>query len=305
MRLSAIENFLAMITAERGVSLNTVKSYKTDLEQFFEFADTDNLSAITPQTVQNFLSYMHVQGFAPKTMARKLSAVKEFCKFLYSEKIISNNPAAEILTPKQEKNLPKYLTVAEIEMLISTAQEKHDYRWQRIAVMIELMYATGLRVSELVGLPENAINYNKSLLCVFGKGSKERVVPIAKKAMRCVLDYANFREEFIKKNCASPWLFPSLSAKGGHFTRDAFYKDLKKIAAECQIYPSKVSPHVLRHSFATHLINNDADLRAVQKMLGHESIATTEIYTHITSQKLQNIVQTKHPLAQQRNKTDE
>ena len=160
-----------------------------------------------------------------------------------------------------------------------------------------MMYATGLRVSELVSLPENAINYNKKLLIVRGKGQKERLIPIAEKALEAVGKYAELREKFIKPRATSIWLFPSLTATDGHFTRDAFYKDLKILAIECGIYPSKVSPHVLRHSFATHLINNDADLRSVQEMLGHENISTTEIYTHITNQKLQNTVRRLHPLA--------
>lgn len=292
------EDFLAMMAAERGASQNTLSAYNRDIEQFLIFADADDdLNLITPQTVQSFLQYLSSKHFAPKTLARKLSAVREFCKFLYSEKIIKTNPASDILTPKQEKPLPKFLTLAEINALITVAEEKKEYRWQRVAIMIELMYATGLRVSELVSLPENAINYNKKLLIVRGKGQKERLIPIAEKALEAVGKYAELREKFIKPRATSIWLFPSLTATDGHFTRDAFYKDLKILAAECGIYPSKVSPHVLRHSFATHLINNDADLRSVQEMLGHENISTTEIYTHITNQKLQNTVRRLHPLA--------
>lgn len=301
---SEVENFLQMMSAERGASQNTLSAYNRDLEQFLVFADVDNLSEISAQTVRSFLQYLSAHRFAAKTLARKLSAVREFCKFLYSEKIIGDNPAAEVLTPKQEKPLPKFLSVDEINSLIETANAKEEYRWQRIAVMIELMYATGLRVSELVSLPENAINYNKGLITVFGKGRKERIVPIAKQAQIAVQKYCEYRENFIKNKSSSPWLFPSISAVDGHITRDAFYKDLKTLAAQCGIFPSKVSPHVLRHSFATHLINNDSDLRAVQKMLGHENIATTEIYTHITNQKLQDTVRQLHPLAQFSNGDD-
>ena len=292
-----VENFLQMMSAEKGVSQNTILAYGHDLEQFLVFADVDDFSQIDAQTIRSFLQYLTSQRFAAKTLARKLSAVREFCKFLYSEKIINDNPAAEILTPKQEKPLPKFLNIEDIKALIAKAVEKKEYRWSRVAVMIELMYATGLRVSELVCLPENAINYNKHLITILGKGKKERVVPIAQKAMNAVLDYAKIRENFIKNKKTSPWLFPSLTAVDGHFTRDAFYKDLKVLAVECGIYPSLVSPHVLRHSFATHLINNDADLRSVQEMLGHENISTTEIYTHIIGQKLQNTVCSLHPLA--------
>ena len=298
MQNSEVENFLQMMSAEKGASMNTISAYERDLEQFLVFADIDDFSELSSDTIKCFLQYLSSQKFAPKTLARKLSAVREFCKFLYSEKIINNNPAAEILTPKQEKPLPKFLSFDDISLLIETARQKKEYRWERVAVMIELMYATGLRVSELVGLPETAINYNKGLITIFGKGRKERIVPIAKKAMEAVQNYALFRDKFIKNRAISPWLFPSLNAVDGHFTRDAFYKDLKNLAVQCGIYPSNVSPHVLRHSFATHLINNDSDLRAVQKMLGHENISTTEIYTHITSQRLQDTVRKLHPLAQ-------
>lgn len=294
---SEVEDFLQMMSAERGASQNTISAYNRDLEQFLVFADVDDLSEISSQTIRSFLQYLSSRRFATKTLARKLSTVREFCKFLYSEKIIADNPSAEILTPKQEKPLPKYLSVDEIRQLIEKAAEKKEYRWQRIAVMIELMYATGLRVSELVSLPENAINHNRGLISVCGKGSKERIVPIAKKAQLAVQQYFAYRDKFIAGKSSSPWLFPSVSAVDGHITRDTFYKDLKTLAAECGIFPSKVSPHVLRHSFATHLINNDSDLRAVQKMLGHENIATTEIYTHITNQKLQDTVRKLHPLA--------
>ena len=238
-------------------------------------------------------------------MARKLSTLKDFCRFLYSEKVISTNPAAYILTPKQEKPLPKFLSVEEIEQLIDTAFAKKDYRYWRIGVMIELMYATGLRVSELVGLPENSINYGKKLVTLVGKRNKERIVPIAGRVITALQEYLPLRNEFIKKNSSSTWLFPSLTAVSGHLTRDAFYKDLKKLAADCGIYPSRISPHVLRHSFATHLLNNNADLRSVQKMLGHENITTTEIYTHIIPQKLGDVVRSKHPLAHFEEKADD
>lgn len=297
-----VDNFLQMMAAEKGAAQNSVAAYELDLRQFLEFGNFHQEQDLNKRTIENFIQDLRSRGFAAKTIARKLSAIKEFCKFLYSEKIINDNPAQNILTPKQEKPLPKFLTAEEIELLIKTAAESDDYRIQRIAVMIELMYATGMRVSELVALPENAINYKKGQVTIFGKGSKERVVPVAKRAMQTLEKYENLRKEFVAKNCESPYLFPSLSATEGHLTRDAFYKDLKKLAAECGIFPSRISPHVLRHSFATHLLNNDADLRSVQKMLGHENITTTEIYTHITSQKLLNTLQNKHPLAHYKEK---
>ncbi|MBO6281629.1 MAG: tyrosine recombinase XerD [Alphaproteobacteria bacterium] len=294
---SQIDNFLQMMSAEKGAAPSSVAAYENDLRQFIEFGPFIENDSLTKSDIENFVQDLHTRGFAPKTIARKLSAVKEFCKFLYSEKIIDNNPAQNILTPQQEKPLPKFLTVDEIKAIIDTAKSSDDYRIHRIAVMIELMYATGLRVSELVALPHNAVNYKKNIVTVFGKGSKERLVPLATHTANTLQKYQSLRDKFIKKNGESPWLFPSLTATDGHLTRDAFYKDIKNLAVQCGISPLKVSPHVLRHSFATHLLNNDADLRSVQKMLGHENITTTEIYTHITSQNLMKNVFAKHPLA--------
>ena len=292
-----IENFLQMMAAEKGASQNSLAAYELDLHQFLEFSNFANAKDLNKQSIENFMQNLYNRGFASKTIARKLSAIREFCKFLYSEKIIADNPAQNILSPKQEKPLPKFLSAEEIMQIITTAAQSDDYRIQRIAVMIELMYATGMRVSELVTLPYNAINYKKAQLTILGKGSKERIVPIAERALRTLEKYGDLRTAFMKKNAESPYLFPSLTAVDGHLTRDAFYKDLKNLVTQCGIYASKISPHVLRHSFATHLLNNDADLRSVQKMLGHENITTTEIYTHITSQKLMRTVCSKHPLA--------
>ena len=298
-----IDNFLQMMAAEKGAAQNSIAAYEHDLQQFLAHSECLYPEDIKRLHIENFVQYLHTKGFAPRTIARKLSAVREFCKFLYSEKKTTENAAQNILTPKQEKNLPKYLTADEISSLIEVATDSNDYRWHRIAVMIELMYASGMRVSELVSLPYTAVNYKKGLVTIFGKGSKERVVPVAQKTLNVLNKYIDLRHEFIKNNKDSIWLFPSLTAVDGHLTRDAFYKDLKHLAVLCGISPSKVSPHVLRHSFATHLLNNDADLRSVQKMLGHENITTTEIYTHITSQKLLNTVCAKHPLANYQNES--
>ena len=300
-----VDSFLDAESAEHGAALTTILSYKSDLQQFFSFSGAITPQDLTEERIEKFLQHLQTSGYAPKSMARKLSTLKDFCRFLYSEKVISTNPAAYILTPKQEKPLPKFLSVEEIEQLIDTAFAKKDYRYWRIGVMIELMYATGLRVSELVGLPENSINYGKKLVTLAGKGNKERIVPIAGRVITALQEYLPLRKEFIKKNSSSTWLFPSLTAVSGHLTRDAFYKDLKKLAADCGIYPSRISPHVLRHSFATHLLNNNADLRSVQKMLGHENITTTEIYTHIIPQKLGDVVRSKHPLAHFEEKADD
>lgn len=292
-----IENFLAMMAAEKGVSPLTIAAYEYDLKQFLRFLSSDSVEHLNKQQIEGFIQFLTEHHYAPKSIARKLSTVREFCKFLYSEHLTATNPAQNILTPKQEKPLPKFLSYDDIKNLIAAARKKKDYRWQRVAVMIELMYATGMRVSELVGLPLNAINYQKGLVCVLGKGNKERLVPIANHTLDMLQEYLKWRESFIAKTAKSNWLFPSTNSLDGHFTRNAFLKDLKKLAFENGISPQLVSPHVLRHSFATHLLHNEADLRIVQKMLGHENITTTEIYTHITTAKLQKTVCAKHPLA--------
>lgn len=293
----AIQRFLEMMAAEKGASQNTLSAYGRDLEQFLETAGVD-VRRIVRSDISAFMQELSsVRHLAPKTVARKLSAVREFFKFLYSEKEIKTNPAVNLLSPKQEKPLPKFLTDDEVKRLIDAAAADNRPAHRRMAVMLELMYACGLRVSELVALPENCINFDKKQILVRGKGSKERIVPISDRALEAVSDYLTYREVFLKAGRRSIWLFPSKSSTSGHLTRDAFFKNIKDVAAKAGIYQDKVSPHVLRHSFATHLLNHDADLRSVQKLLGHESINTTEIYTHIISDKLMQTVRSKHPLA--------
>ena len=288
--------FLDMMAAEKGAADNTLAAYRRDIDQFFALTEAD-VEQISSEDVASFVGKLGEKKLTPKTQARKLSALREFCRFLFSEKILKDNPTANILTPKQKKTLPKFLTPEQINRLIEQAQTHDNPAFKRIGVMIRLMFSTGLRVSELIALPENAINYDKRQLSVCGKGNKERLIPISQTAIDAVLDYTqNFRSNFIIKGKKSPWLFPSKTAGDGHITRDTFFKELKKIALECGFDMHLISPHTLRHSFATNLINHQADLRSVQKMLGHESIATTEIYTHITSQRLMETVKQKHPL---------
>ena len=266
-----------MMRSEKGCSENTVVSYGQDLEQFFSWCGNKQIeiSKVSRQDLADFLHDISCRHkYAAKTIARKISTLREFFKFLFSEKEISDNPAVRLRSPKLGKPLPKFLTEEEVKLLAETAFSHQNHNMQRIGVMIELMYVSGLRVSELVGLPLTAVNFDREIVFVRGKGSKERIVPVSR----------------------SKWLFPSLRSLSGHLTRDAFFRDLKVLAAEAGISPARVSPHVLRHSFATSLLKHDADLRSVQKMLGHESIATTEIYTHILSEDLMNKVLQNHPL---------
>lgn len=293
----AVNRFLEMMSAERGASANTLEAYGRDVEEFLTYCGGMALKEISRDDVGDFVQYLGRVGRSPKTVARKLSAVREFFKFLYTEKDIKDNPAADALTPKQEKPLPKFLSEDEIKRLIAAAKECSGPKGRQMTAMLELMYASGLRVSELVSLPENCINFDRRQVFVRGKGSKERVVPVAPAAIQAVFDYLEQRDCFIREGRRSIWLFPSKSSRSGHISRDTFFKRLKELAVKAGIYPSRVTPHVLRHSFATHLLNHNADLRSVQKMLGHESINTTEIYTHILSDKLLETVQKLHPLA--------
>lgn len=293
----AVNRFLEMMSAERGASANTLEAYGRDVEEFLTNCGGLALKEISRDDIGDFVQYLGREGRSPKTVARKLSAVREFFKFLYTEKDIKDNPAADVLTPKQEKPLPKFLSEDEIKRLIAAAKECSGPKGRQMTAMLELMYASGLRVSELVSLPENCINFDRRQVFVRGKGSKERVVPMAPAAIQAVFDYLEQRDCFIREGRRSIWLFPSKSSRSGHISRDTFFKRLKELAVKAGIYPSRVTPHVLRHSFATHLLNHNADLRSVQKMLGHESINTTEIYTHILSDKLLETVQKLHPLA--------
>lgn len=294
-----VEEFLEMMSAERGASENTIDAYARDLAQFWEFSPKTDISAITKEDISAFIIFLSKQkNAATKSINRKLSTLREYFKFLYTEKEIKTIPTQNIQGGKPERPLPKYLSINEINLLVEKASNNPQKKWQRISVMLKLMYACGLRVSELVSLPENSINFEKKIILVKGKGNKERIIPIADAALKAVKQYIDIREVFIPSGRKSQWLFPSY-ASSGHFTRHAFYQDIKELAVLCGISPSKITPHTLRHSFATHLLNKNVDLRSVQKMLGHASIATTEIYTHVANERLVEIIKSKHPLHNQ------
>lgn len=289
-----IDAFLEMIAAERGASSHTIESYRHDLADLFAFLSIRNIE-IRKATRIDLQLYLHTiveNNLNPKTQSRRLSAIHEFYRFLYSENLIKKNPADYLQAPKIGKSLPKYLTEEEVTLLIDTASHKNTHMY----VMLELLYASGMRVSELVSLPLLAVTKDNKSISIIGKGNKERIVPLNEPAITA-LDQWLFQREFnLKNGRTSKWLFPSFS-KEGHLTRDGFFKALKKIALLSGIDPSKVSPHVFRHSFASHLIAHNADLRSIQKMLGHANIATTEIYTHILQDRLKKTVEKSHPLA--------
>jgi len=291
-----ISQFLEMLVAEKAASENTLSAYKSDIIQFCDFCDK-KLRKIQKTDIQDYITNLNDSGYSPKTQARKLSAIKEFFKFLFTEEIIKANPSENISSPKTGKSLPKFLTNEEVLRLIDTARSKPKLKDFRIATMIRLTYETGIRVSELVNLKLSSFNFSKKIILVIGKGNKERLVPISDNMIAFINEYLDVRHVFIKNGRDNIWLFPSTSSSDGHISRDMFYKNLKKIAIEANIDHKRISPHVLRHSFATTLINKNADLRSIQKLLGHEDISTTEIYTHIMSDKLSSTVKNNHPLA--------
>lgn len=292
-----VKEFLDVKTVENGVSINTVKAYASDICQYIE-----SIEPILPQNAQkndieSFLKKIKDAGSSPRTMARKISCIREFYKFLQSENIIEENPVCRLQTPKIGKSLPSFLTKSEIKKLEDVISQKKTFSIMRIKVIIKLMSSSGLRISEAVSLPENAINYDMQQILIFGKGSKERLVPVTKDVIQDVLEYINYRNQYLG-NRKSKWLFPSLLSTSGHITRAGFFKSLKKIAVIAGLDETKIHPHILRHTFATRLVNKNVDLRSIQKMLGHENIVTTEIYTHITTEKLAQEVQMRHPLMQ-------
>ncbi len=289
-----IDAFLEMIVAERGASPRTVEAYGRDIIDLNAFLSHKNIALHKADCsdLQNYMRQIAAAHMTPRTQSRRLSAIREFYRFLYSEDIIAKNPADYLESPKLGKALPKYLTEEEIDRLIRFGK---DYS-RRMGVLLEILYATGLRVSELVGLPIVGVTEDNKTLTVNGKGSKERTVPLGESAADALNDWLIHREFSLKRGRTSKWLFPS-ATKSGHLTRDGFFKALKVIALNAGIDPERVSPHVFRHSFASHLIAHDADLRSVQKMLGHADIATTEIYTHILQDRLKKTVEKSHPLA--------
>ena len=288
-----IEDFLEMQVAECGASPNTVAAYRRDLNGLEDFLKKDNIDLLraTNQNLRDYLGYLTTQQYALKTQSRHLSSIREFYRFLYSENKISKNPTDYLQAPKTQKSLPKYLSEEDIALLIQGAQK--DVRLQ---TLLEVLYASGMRVSELVSLPVEAVAREKKHIFITGKGNKERLVPLNDQACEKIQKWCTVREILDPRNAKSKWLFPAKS-KSGHLTRGVFFKELKKLAVSVGLDPAKVSPHVFRHSFASHLIAHDADLRSVQKMLGHSDIATTEIYTHILPNRLKKVIEKSHPLA--------
>ncbi|MEO3427242.1 site-specific tyrosine recombinase XerD [Pelagibius sp. CAU 1746] len=306
-----IEPFLEMLAAERGAAANTLEAYRRDLQAFTEFLGRRRaLEAATADDIRAFLGALARAGMAPRTAARRLSALRQFYRFLLSETLRGDDPSAEVDSPRQGRALPKILSEDEVGALLDAAQAGEGPEALRLAALVELLYATGLRISELVGLRLAAAQRDQRLLIVQGKGGKERMVPLSPAARESLSAYLAARDHFLPGpgkgakaptavKAASPWLFPSRGAEG-HITRHRVAQLLKDLARRTGIDPARVSPHVLRHAFASHLLDHGADLRALQKMLGHADISTTQIYTHVLGERLKSLVQDHHPLARGR-----
>lgn len=296
MTAAQIEAFLDVLTAERGAAANTTAAYRRDLADLFGFLKARDIrpEKADKAVLQAYLEGLARQSFSVGTQRRRLSAIREFYRYLYSEGRIRKNPTDYLLAPKAGKVLPKYLSETEIESLLNAAATEKS---GRLKTILEVLYATGMRVSELVCLPVVAVTEDTRHLTVVGKGHKERLVPLTKIAAASLEKWLIEREESFTRNRTSKWLFPSYG-RSGHLTRDGFFKELKKLAAlKTAIEPGRISPHVLRHSFASHLIAHDADLISVQKMLGHADVSTTQVYTHILPNRLKKTVEKYHPLA--------
>ncbi len=294
-----LEAFLAMLVAERNAAVHTRAAYTRDLRDTQNFlakrrralgnASTDDLHA--------YLQSLSQQAVA--TQARRLSALRQFYQFLCSEQHRADDPTRDLSAPKRGRSLPKYLSPDEAVALCEAAAALPDAEGARLRALIELLYASGLRVSELVALPFNAFT-NAPLLRIKGKGGKERMVPLGNAARQALADYVKVRRAFLTGDQPSAFMFPSARARTGHLTRQRFFQLLRGIGLSVGIAPERLSPHVLRHAFATHLLEGGADLRSVQQMLGHADIGTTQIYTHVVGNRLAATVAAHHPLAKRK-----
>ncbi len=301
---SLIELFLDMLAAERGASANTLDAYRRDLTDFSaDLANTGGSVATADSDVlRAHLGRLAKRGLAAASVARRLSAIRQLYRFLYSEGHRGDDPAAAIEGPKRGRSLPKVLSIKQVDDLlreardgVNTEAKSERLRAARLNCLLEVLYATGLRVSELVALPEAAARRDQRMLVIRGKGGRERLVPLNDTAKQAMTDYLALRIE--AKLDKSKWLFPSFG-ESGHLSRQHFARELKTLAAGAGLKASQVSPHVLRHAFASHLLQNGADLRVVQTLLGHADISTTQIYTHVLEERLKSLVRDLHPLSE-------
>jgi integrase/recombinase XerD len=298
-----IEAFLEMMSAERGASDNTLSSYRLDLEDAAGHM-SGRLADAAPGDIRAYLDDIAARGFAATSQARKLSALRQFFKFLYAEGLRPDDPTGTLDSPKKNRPLPKTMSEAEtgrlldraaVEACDAAASDGVRFAARRLYALVEVLYATGLRVSELVSLPLAVAMRDERFFIVRGKGNKERMVPLSEKARSAMRAWLEERGR-LPALATAPWLFPA-NSDSGHLPRQVFARELKALAARAGISTAKISPHVLRHAFASHLLQHGADLRAVQQLLGHSDISTTQIYTHVLEERLVRLVNEHHPLA--------
>src|SRR4051812_24077657 len=306
-----ISLFLDMLAAEQGAGDNTLDAYRSDLTDCSEFLGRSGRSfaAAETQALRDYLADLDARGFKSSSVARRLSAMRHLFRFLLNERIRGDDPAAILSGPKRGRGLPKVLSIADVDRMLTRSKELTEtdakppqrLRALRLHCLLEVLYATGLRVSELVSLPLSAARRDARMIVVRGKGNKERLVPLNNASRQAMADYLAAMEAMKpekKKNApASKWLFPSFG-ESGHLTRQHFARDLKELAGASGLAPRLVSPHVLRHAFASHLLHNGADLRIVQTLLCHTDTSTTQIYTHVVEERLKSLVCDLHPLAE-------
>lgn len=290
-----LERFLEMLLAERGAAANTVEAYRRDLGDLSAFLRADPADADSA-ALQRYLAMLARAGASPATQSRRLSALKQFYRHLHAEGLRPDDPSASLNAPRRRRPLPKLLSEAEVGRLLAAAADLPGPEGARLLAMMELLYAAGLRASELVRLPYPPLTDEGRLLRVLGKGGRERAVPVSLPALAALARYQALRGHFLTRPSQARWLFPS-GGRAGHLTRQRLGQLLAELAVTAGLRRDRVSPHVLRHAFATHLLAGGADLRAVQQMLGHADIATTEIYTHVLEERLRQLVIRHHPLA--------
>lgn len=305
-----IEAFIEMLSAERGAAVNTLAAYQRDLDDYRDFMIDRGVAVDDAASgdVSAYLSDLAKRGFAASSQARRLSALKQFYQFLYAEGLRGDDPTGVIDAPKKARPLPKTLSVADVDRLLEQAAAEaaepgpQHFDKLRMNALLETLYASGMRVSELVTLPATVMKKQERFLTVRGKGNKERVVPLSRRAIAALAAFDAERQK-VTGDDENPYLFASRGA-AGHLSRQVFARDLKGLAGRAGLRTTAISPHVLRHAFASHLLQNGADLRAVQEMLGHADISTTQIYTHVLEERLRELVEMHHPLAKEAKKRD-
>jgi integrase/recombinase XerD len=296
-----VEAFLEMLAAERGAARNTLAAYAADLDDFAGYAAArgHRVAGCDAAALQGYMAGLTTAGLSARTAARRLSALRQFHRFLNQEGIRADDPTGLLDTPRLPLVLPKYLTEREVDALLEAAARRPGRSGLLARAALEILYATGMRVSELLSLPQAGLTGDAVLMVIRGKGGKERMVPLNATARTALAAYGAVRGSFLKEGEVSRYLFPSRGAEG-HLTRRRCGQLLKELALAAGIDPTRVSPHVLRHAFASHLLDHGADLRSVQEMLGHADITTTQIYTHVQSERLRTLVETHHPLSRKK-----